>query len=206
MDDKLRVCDWSQKDVQEWLGNNNLKKYIETFVKNEIDGDTLTMVDEHDMEILSIDLDDRDIILDLVLEAQRSENLKKQDVHVTRCSTDRTKTKNMFSRGVNIYNPKTLSDGKKSIGRRSRMISLHPSSIWIDERENVEEWTVGDVIDFLRKNELSKFSLSFRYHQIDGPTLLELRSKDLQLLGIKEKDNRDLILELKKYKKRKNRR
>jgi hypothetical protein len=74
----MDICDWKVGDVQGWLTSHNLEIYKPTFLKNCIDGDTLTDMDDLDLVILEIEDSDKHLILNLIKEAKSSFTEKKE--------------------------------------------------------------------------------------------------------------------------------
>ncbi len=49
------ICDWTLEDVQDWLRETNHGQYCPNFLKNGIDGEILTEMDDFDLVLLDID-------------------------------------------------------------------------------------------------------------------------------------------------------
>jgi len=75
----MYICDWDERNVQDWLRKHDLEKYGATFLKNEVNGDDLTDMDELDLIILEINEDDYHAFLSLIFEAKKSLEQKHSD-------------------------------------------------------------------------------------------------------------------------------
>ncbi|KAI0978966.1 hypothetical protein GJ496_006637 [Pomphorhynchus laevis] len=57
----------------------------------------------------------------------------------------------------------------------------------------IAEWSVDNVLEWLKNNNLSNHTRTFKKMQVDGPRLLKLDSSKLKSLGIKSSKERDFV-------------
>jgi len=192
--------------VQDWLQQNGLEQYQETFWKNEIDGGVLTEMDDFDLVILSIEYKDQDLILNIVKKAKKSLKQIKmvQKYQQEECLSDRPEqhTRNSLLKinSLNIFSDKRSNTDSGTPRKHRSHISAPIPRIQIDEYEDINLWNTREVIVFLKKNSMIKHCAKFRANAIDGPALLDLRIKDFQILGMKTDEALLIYLALNTYK------
>ena len=129
------VCKWTIKEIQDFLERSGLEQYQETFLKNGIDGDILTEMDEFDLTLLSIEDKDKDLILSIMKKSKISLNeFKREECVILPIPTQRADNLLYHSEpscltnspGSTNINEKTSSDplSLKDPTRKSRSGSL----------------------------------------------------------------------------------
>ena len=60
--------------------------------------------------------------------------------------------------------------------------------------QDVEQWCVADVFEWLTFAQLGEYSASFRANEITGPLLLDMALDDLDYMGVTKLGHRKIIL------------